>query len=144
MSVPARAAEGASSSPTAAMQPCAQSGWLARLLPQSLFGRLVAVLGVGLLVAQLLSAAINLAERESLLLTSGGMQQAHRIADVVKLLDSMGPAERERIVAVLNVPPLVLSLNDAPTAPAASAGNGAGPPARMYRTMLRALLGDER
>lgn len=144
MSVPARAAEGASSSPTAAMQPRAQSGWLARLLPQSLFGRLVAVLGVGLLVAQLLSAAINLAERESLLLTSGGMQQAHRIADVVKLLDSMGPAERERIVAVLNVPPLVLSLNDAPTAPAASAGNGAGPPARMYRTMLRALLGDER
>jgi signal transduction histidine kinase len=122
----------------------AQRAWRQRLLPQSLFGRLVAVLAVGLLVAQLLSAAINLAERESLLATSGGMQQAHRIADVVRLLDSLGPAERDRIVAVLNVPPLVLSLHDEPTAPEASAGSGAGPPARMYRTMLHALLGDER
>ena len=144
MSSPARAAEGTASSPAAGAPPRARNGWRARLLPQSLFGRLVAVLAVGLLVAQLLSAAINLAERESLLLTSGGMQQAHRIADVVKLLDSMGPSERERIVAVLNVPPLVLSLHDAPTASDAAAGDGAGPPARMYRTMLRTLLGDDR
>ena len=34
---------------------------LARWLPQSLFGRLMLVLGSGLLLAQLLSAAINLA-----------------------------------------------------------------------------------
>ncbi|HEY0824080.1 MAG TPA: two-component sensor histidine kinase, partial [Ramlibacter sp.] len=67
-----------------------------RWLPQSLFGRLVLVLAGGLLVAQLLSAAINLAERDRLLLHAGGMQQAQRIADGVKLLDAFGPAERER------------------------------------------------
>ena len=73
------------------------------------------VLAGGLLLAQLLSAAINLAERDRLLLAARGTQQAQRIADVVKLLDSLGPAERERIVAVFSVPPLVLSLHDAPT-----------------------------
>ena len=89
---------------------------LARWLPRSLFGRLMLVLAGGLLLAQLLSAAINLAERDRLLLTASGRQQAQRIADVVKLLDTSAPAERERIVAVLSVPPLVLSLHDAPRA----------------------------
>ena len=92
---------------------------LTRWLPRSLFGRLMLVLAGGLLLAQLLSAAINLAERDRLLVNAGGMQQAQRIADVVKLLDSLGPAERERIVSVLSVPPLVLSLDDVPRPPRA-------------------------
>lgn len=137
---PGRAAVGAAAS--AAPSPAAPRRGLERWLPASLFGRLLVVLGSGLLVAQLLSAAINLAERENLLLASGGMQQAQRIADVVKLLDSLGPAERERVVAVLSVPPLVVSLHDAPAAPASSAGAGAR--ALMYQAMLRALLGDNR
>ena len=45
-------------------------------------------------LAQLLSAAINLRERDSLLLRASGMQPAQRIADIVKLLDSAEPAER--------------------------------------------------
>ncbi|MEJ8836909.1 ATP-binding protein [Ramlibacter sp. AN1133] len=113
---------------------------LARWLPQSLFGRLVLVLAGGLLVAQLLSAAINLAERDRLLVAAGGMQQAQRIADVVKLLDSLAPAERARIAAVMNVPPLVVTLHDAP-APAAS---GEAPRALMFTALLRASLGAER
>jgi hypothetical protein len=48
-----------------------------RLLPQSLFGRLMLVLASGLIVAQLLSAAINLAERDSVLVRASGMQPAH-------------------------------------------------------------------
>jgi hypothetical protein len=63
----------------------------------------------------LLSAAINVAERDQLLNRSFGMQPAQRIADVVKLLDSLPGAERERVVAVFSVPPLVLSLQDVPT-----------------------------
>lgn len=113
---------------------------LARWLPQSLFGRLVLVLAGGLLVAQLLSAAINFAERDRLLVAAGGMQQAQRIADVVKLLDSLAPAERARIAAVMNVPPLVVTLHDAP-APAAS---GEAPRALMFTALLRASLGAER
>jgi signal transduction histidine kinase len=116
---------------------------MARWLPRSLFWRLMLVLGSGLLLAQLLSAAINLAERDRLLLTAGGMQQAQRIADVVTLLDSLGPAERDRIVAVLSVPPLVLSLADAPRSPAEAAGADA-PRASMFTAMLRASLGPDR
>jgi signal transduction histidine kinase len=111
-----------------------------RWLPQSLFGRLMLVLASGLLAAQLVSAVINLAERDRLLVTAGGMQQAQRIADVVKLLDSLSPTERERIAGVLNVPPLVLSLQDTPaSAPQAGAGR-----AVMFTAMLRASLGADR
>ena len=60
-----------------------------RLLPRSLFGRLMLVLASGLIVAQLLSTAINLQERDSLLVRASGMQPAQRIADIVKLLDSL-------------------------------------------------------
>jgi signal transduction histidine kinase len=110
-----------------------------RWLPQSLFGRLVLVLAGGLLVAQLLSAAINLAERDRLLVAAGGMQQAQRIADVVLLLEPLGPAERARIAGVLNVPPLVVSLHDAPAATPADAGDSAR--AAMFTALLRASLG---
>ena len=51
---------------------------MTRWWPRSLFGQLLAVLAGVMFLAQLLSAAINFAERD------------------------------ERIVAVLNVPPLVL------------------------------------
>ena len=114
-----------------------------RWLPRSLFGRLMLVLAGGLLLAQLLSAAINLAERDRLLVHAGGMQQAQRIADVVKLLDTLGPTERERIVSVLRVPPLVLSLDDAPRPPLRDASD-TGPRAAMFTALLRASLGDDR
>lgn len=113
---------------------------MSRWLPKSLFGRLMLVLASGLLAAQLVSALINVAERDRLLLTAGGMQQAQRIADVVRLLDSLAPAERRRIADVLEVPPLVLSLRDAP----GLAAEQGGPRAVMFVAMLRASLGTER
>jgi signal transduction histidine kinase len=113
-----------------------------RLLPRSLFGRLMLVLASGLIFAQLLSAAINFVERDSLLVRASGMQPAQRIADIVRLLDSFSPAERVRIVGILNVPPLVVSLDRAPSAedPAPAGGSHAA----MFSAVLRAALGDER
>ncbi|MES2483350.1 MAG: PAS domain-containing protein, partial [Pseudomonadota bacterium] len=87
---------------------------LARWLPQSLFGRLMLVLATGLALALGLSAIINAAERDQLVRRSFGMQPAQRITDVVKLLDALPPAERQRVVAVFGEPPLVLSLHAAP------------------------------
>ena len=113
-----------------------------RLLPRSLFGRLMLVLSAGLIVAQLLSAAINLAERDSVLVRASGMQPAQRIADIVRLLDSLSPAERGRIVGILNVSPLVVSLDRTPTSEE-SAVTG-GPHAAMFSAVLRAALGDNR
>lgn len=112
-----------------------------RWLPQSLFGRLMGVLAIGLMLAQLLSAAINAAERDQLLSRGFGAQPAQRIADVVKLLDSLAPAERERVVAVLGVPPLVLSLQDQPAIAVAAVGTGRGP---MFAARLRSALDDDR
>lgn len=114
---------------------------LSRWLPRSLFGRLMAVLAGGLMLAQLLSAAINVAERDRLLVSSFGMQPAQRIADVVKLLDGLGGAERERVVAVFGVPPLVLSLHDAPAAPLESPG---GWRMQMFAAQLQLELGAPR
>ena len=113
-----------------------------RAWPSSLFGRLLLVLTGGMLVAQLLSAAINFAERDSLLLQASGMQQVQRIADAVELLDAMDPSERARIVALLSVPPLVLSLHDAPTAADPDAPGRAR--ARMLASMLQSALGESR
>ena len=117
--------------------------WLrsSRWLPQSLFGRLMVVLALGLMLAQLLSAAINVAERDQLLARGLGAQPAQRIADVVKLLDSLAPAERERVVAVLRVPPLVLSLQDQPAIAIDAAAAGRGP---LFAARLHAALDDER
>ena len=111
-------------------------------LPQSLFGRLLLILASGLIVAQLLSAALNLAERDSTLLRVSGMQPAQRIADIVKVLDSSSPTERERIVAILNVPPWSISLGG--TAPPDDSASIGGPHAAMFSTVLRAALGDDR
>ncbi len=119
---------------------------LQRWLPRTLFGRLMLVLAGGLLVAQLLSAAINAAERDRLLSAGFGAQPAQRIADVVALLDGLALPERRRVVSVLRVPPLVLSLPDAaaPTEGAGSAPAAEGWHARLFVGRLRAALGDDR
>ncbi len=114
---------------------------LSRWLPGSLFGRLMLVLGAGLLLAQLLSAAINVAERDRLVAGSFGLQPAQRIADVVKLLDGLGAGERDRVVAVLNQPPLVLTLHDAPRI---ESDGPTGWRRAMFASRLQAALGDDR
>jgi len=118
---------------------------MVRWLPQSLFGRLVLILLGGLIVAQLLSAAINFAERDRLIFRASGMQSAQRIADIVKLLDSLSPEERQRIAGILSVPPLLVRLASAPadTAEEATAEAGSAHVA-MFSAVLRAALGDDR
>ncbi|MFZ2650550.1 MAG: two-component sensor histidine kinase, partial [Burkholderiaceae bacterium] len=107
-----------------------------RLWPESLFGRLVGVLAIGLVLAQGLSAWINWAERDRVLLQAAGLQPAQRVADIVRLLDSLEDRERARIVGILNAPPLVVSL-DRPELPQDTPGE-AGPHALMFSAMLRA------
>jgi len=106
-----------------------------RLLPQSLFGRLVLVLLGGLILAQLATGYINLAERGQLLYQSGGLRLAQRIADIAKLLDSLPPAERRRVVAAFNAPPLTISL-DRPPMPTDPEPLDAD----LRRSMLRSVL----
>ena len=70
------------------------------------------------------------------------MQPAQRIADIVTLLDSLTRSERARIVGILNVPPLVVSLDRTPTSEESAVIGG--PHAAMFSAVLRATLGDNR
>jgi signal transduction histidine kinase len=70
------------------------------------------------------------------------MQPAQRIADIVKLLDSLNPTERNRIVGIFNVPPLVVSLERRPESD--NSETAGGPHAVMFSAVLLAALGDDR
>jgi signal transduction histidine kinase len=112
-----------------------------RLLPQSLFGRLVLVLLAGLTLAQLATVYINATERDRLAYRAGGMRLAQRIADIAKLLDSVAPAERRRIVAVFNAPPLAVSLDRPPIA-ARDAGSETDVRLALFASVLGYALGE--
>jgi len=116
---------------------------LPRLLPRSLFSRLVLVFLGGLVLAQGLSLAIILQDRGELLSRASGMQSAQRIADIVRLLDSLGAQERPRIVAVLSSPPLRIALAAQPPAPTADAP-GTATQTAMFGALLQRLLGADR
>ena len=113
-----------------------------RLLPQSLFGRLVLVLLGGLVLVLLATGYINLAERDQLLYQAGGMRLAERIADIGKLLDSLPQPERRRVVAVFNVPPLTISLDRPPMA-AGREPQETDMRLSMFTGVLRYALGEE-
>jgi signal transduction histidine kinase len=113
------------------------------LLPRSLFSRLTLVLLGGLLTAQLLSFAVHMHDRGELLAQASGMQSAQRIADIVRLLDTLTPAERLRIVKVISAPPLTVALDRGPLA-VSSAETAAGARAMLFTTLLRQFLGADR
>lgn len=112
-----------------------------RLAPRSLFSRLVLVLLVVLVTAQLVSFAIHMHDRSEALSQASGMQSAQRVAEMVKLLDSLGQAERRRIVPVLSSPALAVTLDNG-----AVAAREEEPSARsaLFAAMLRRFLGDDR
>lgn len=83
------------------------------LLPSSLFGRLVLVLLVGLLLAQLLSILILFQDRGHQMYKAQERYLAQRIVEVVQVLDSFAPSQREQIVTVLNTLRLRVFLSDA-------------------------------
>jgi signal transduction histidine kinase len=84
---------------------------ISRWLPRSLYSRLVLVLLGGLVIAQVASLAVYWQDRGEFMQRAMGMRSVQRIADITRLLDGMTPAERTRIVAVINSPPLRVSLD---------------------------------
>jgi len=115
-----------------------------RWLPKSLFGRLAMILFGGLLVAQLLSALIHFSERDRLMFRVGGMQSAQRIADIVKLFDSLGSAERQRLAVILSGPLLTVALTRAPQSEPDTTAAADSAQVLMFSAVLRTALGNER
>ncbi|HEY7241405.1 MAG TPA: ATP-binding protein [Burkholderiales bacterium] len=113
-----------------------------RLVPRSLFGRLVLVLLVGLALSQIATLYVNQAERDRLLYRAGGMRLAQQIADLVKLLDSLPDAERRRVVAVFDRPPLAVSL-ERPPLDLGAEEDDADFQLSIFASVLRFTLGEE-
>ena len=113
-----------------------------RLAPKSLFGRFVLVLLAGLALSQLATLYINQTERDRLLYRAGGMRLAQQISDIVKLLDSLPSAERRRVVAVFNRPPLAVSLDRPPLALPADEED-ADFQLSVFASVLRYALGED-
>lgn len=109
-------------------------------MPRSLFGRMVLVLVGGLAAALLVSTWIGSSERDRILFRAGGMQLAQRIADISRLLDSLDPEQRRRVVEAFNAPPLAIAL-DRPPLPAAAPAEGDMRYA-MFSSVLAYALGD--
>jgi len=112
-----------------------------RLLPRSLFSRLVLVLLPALVVAQLAGFAIHMHERGEALSQASGLQSAQRVAGMVRLLDSLDAAEQRNIVPVLSSPALSVTLERAALAEMQGQQSAR---AALFAAMLRRFLGDGR
>ncbi len=82
-----------------------------RLLPASLFGRLVLVLLTGLLLAQVLSIFILFKDRHRQKFKLQEKQLILRMTETVKMLDSLPHQKREPLLTVLNTLRLRVFLN---------------------------------
>jgi signal transduction histidine kinase len=108
------------------------------VLPKSLFGRMILIQVLGLLVAGGVGAAIHSWEVDRVFAQTDAAQAAQRIADIVSLLDTLEPAERGKIVAILNTRRWFASL-----APAAAqhTGTGGHPALARFEDRVRRALG---
>lgn len=109
------------------------------LWPRSLYGRLAMVLLAGLIVAQFVSAAVSLAERDQALFHFSDAQWAQRVAQAVRLMDSLDAGERQRIAGIITTPRLLVSLSAQPPV------NGrADPQSADFEAALKETLGSGR
>ncbi|MBF0220440.1 MAG: HAMP domain-containing protein [Gammaproteobacteria bacterium] len=80
------------------------------LLPRTLFGRLVLLMAGGLVLAQLLGAALHLSERQRTIGTTVGHELAQRVAAVHRAIDSQNGSARQELAERLSTPRQHLSV----------------------------------
>lgn len=85
-------------------------------LPRTLFGRLVLLMAAGLLLAQLLGAALHLSELRRTVGRTVSQELAQRITAVYHAIDSQTGAERERLARLLSTPAPATDAGDVGTA----------------------------
>lgn len=110
-----------------------------RLFPQSLFGRTMAVLVVGLIVTHFASSAIHYSDRGEALTMVGGGIVAERIATMVRLIEDAPPERRPWLVHAASRPGFRLSWDERPALPPTAEG---GLKERLMASMLALSLGD--
>lgn len=113
-----------------------------RLAPSTLFGRLVLILLGGLLVAQLVGAAILLRARATALYETSGRYAVQRIVSIVHVLDELSAEQRRLILPAVNSAGLRVAFTAAPGREPALSEDGFA--ATRLRAALRRALGEER
>ncbi len=88
-----------------------------RWFPRSLFGRLIVVLTVGITVALIGSAAVNLHERHHIIEHARYERFAQRIATMTHLFDRLAPPERRQLARVMSDHHFHIRVTPAPGTP---------------------------
>jgi len=109
-----------------------------RLMPQTLAARTFALLLLGLVLAQLLSTAIDTLDRGKAFYRSTTLQVAERIADIALTLDAVRSDERAEIVRKLSDRAFVITLSSGPQITDSVAERSY---ARAFRAMVSHDLG---
>jgi signal transduction histidine kinase len=109
-----------------------------RLMPRSLFGRLVLVMTAGLLVAQLISITLHLTERQRTVARTASEEIAQRIAAIYRALDSQTGAQREHLATLLSSASLAASVEPAGSAMAIDTDDSLA-----FLVILRQALGPD-
>lgn len=84
-----------------------------RWLPRTLFGRLILLLALGLVTAQLAGTAIHLAERQRSVELTVSHELAQRLAAIHRAIDDQRAADRSPLAARLSTPRLSLTIEPA-------------------------------
>ena len=108
-----------------------------RLLPRSLFGRLVLILIVGLILAQTLGSLLLLRDRDRILQQRLGFNMIQRISGLVRLVERIPDVERGQLVHALEAPGFRVEIRDRSEKPGKEAI-----PAPHLEAMLRQQLPD--
>jgi signal transduction histidine kinase len=115
---------------------------MTRLLPSTLFGRLVLILLGGLLLAQLVGAAILLRARATALYETSGRYAVQRVAGIVHVLDELSTDQRGLILPAMNSAGLRVAFTAAPGREPAPSEDGFA--TTHLRAALHRALGEER
>ncbi len=83
-------------------------------VPRSLFGRLVLILVLGLLFAQLVSTAVLLWDREQILREQSGLELVERIVSVVQLLEEQSSERRATLLRAISARGFRVTLSRVP------------------------------
>ena len=114
---------------------------MSRLLPSSLFGRLVLTFVSGLVITMVVTLLAQMPERETFVFRISAGRAAQRVTDLVKLMDQLSPAGRERLAEIARTQGIRTQL-DAP-APRLAASEPSSN-AATFRELLAEGLGRER
>lgn len=116
-----------------------------RLLPRTLFGRLLLLMAGGLIVAQLIGATLHLVERQRVIARTVSGEFAQRVAAVYRAIDHQPATGQAGLARLLSLPRQQLAIGAAPpaagisgkVAAAAAPGDDSGFLARVRETLGR-------